>query len=102
MVARWVNRGYAGNGVSARSNNAVSGSTRGSLNLYQNAYCGQWRGDRGRAGAPGLGGGANSMLTVNDLMAKVSPGRHHRKWWQWRVRTSFRQFGAALQPQRPL
>jgi hypothetical protein len=47
--------------------NAVSGSTTGSLNLYQNAYGGA--GGLAVIGTPGVGGNANSALSVNDIMA---------------------------------
>jgi hypothetical protein len=49
--------------------NAVSGSTTGSLNLYQNAYGGNG-GSILFGGGPGLAGNASSMLTVNDIAAR--------------------------------
>ena len=63
-----ANGGNGGLSASVSLNNAVSGSTTGSLNLYQNAYGGNGGSTViGGSGQPGAS--ASSTLTVNDLMA---------------------------------
>src|SRR5262249_40945575 len=57
-------------GASVSLNNAVSGSTTGSLNLYQNAYAGNG-GGAGSFGLAGNAGSASSTLSVFDISAPV-------------------------------
>ena len=94
----FLGNGIASDGASVGLNNAVSGSTTGSLSLYQNAYAGN--GGSGFIVAPGKGGSASSALSVFDIIASsllgstvATGGNGGMSIWV--------EHRAALQPQPP-